>query len=274
MLIWLLDGSALLDGDRLIDPTTGTVERLPMSSPLALAPGRAGVVAWVEPGPVGLRVNVRRPGKVFESVDLRTNEDLGGALSEGVRPTLAWVGERLYLHLADFQSGEVRCRWIEGKVVTTPAACVEGGFVSLDGMVEASDGRVVLDSHGEGHPGVDLVRWSGTESIAVPLPFQDLYPFGYLGLFPKHAGDFVILTTCPLGPPRPCLREDGLGFEDGPLTWYRWEVGKTPELLRKDVPMAAVPDPANERLAYLAADQLCFLGRRGKARCQPLITRP
>lgn len=252
MLLWLLDGSALLVGSALFDPSTGAWTALELPAGAAVAAGSAGRFAVLERAEgAAPRLSVWQgaaPGPAVTLAEVPADWTLAHALE----------GDRVYLHASDPQSGEARCWWVEGEAVSAPGSCLEGGFAALDAITPAGGGAWVVSSHGEGHPDVSLVRWAGEGSEAAALPWQDLYPFGPLSMLPRVDGSFDLLTPCALGPPRPCLQEDGTGAEALPARWYRWTPGEAPRLLGQGRAAEGAPDPASERVATLRGRRLCL----------------
>lgn len=260
MLQWLLDGSALLVGSALLNPATGRWQPLLLHPTSQVAPGTEGRVAVldvVEDDVPHLRVLKDEAN----GPSVRLPED---APRDG-RWVLAWVGEQVYVQVSSPETGEARCWRVDEAGPRELDRCVEGGFAELDRVLPAGPGRFVTESHGEGHPGVDLVEWAGAESTPLPLPWEDLYPFGPLTLLPRTDGSFDILTACPLGPPRPCLQEDGLGAEELPLRWYRWRPGEAPQELEVGVDASMAPDPSGARRAWQRGTRVC-VQRPGEAR--------
>lgn len=261
MIQWLLDGSALLVGGALLNPSTGAWSALPLYPQSRVSVGTEGRIATLDLLPEDVpHVRILRGPEGAPST----------RLPEGTSSDGHWVhelvGDEVYVHHADLQTGEVRCwRITEGAAEALPT-CLSGGFFEIDAITPAREG-VVIDSHGEGHPSVDLLRWDGVEMAPVPLPWGDLYPFGPLTLLPRVDGSFDILTRCTLGPPRPCLREDGLGSEDQPMRWYRWTPGEAPveRAVGKDAEIA--PDPSSDRVAWTRRDKVCVGEPGRRTRC-------
>lgn len=252
MIQWLLDGSALLVGGALLNPTTGAWTPLPLTPESRVAVGTAGRVATLDllDGDVP-HVRILSGAEGAPSVRLPEDSPTGGAWVHEL------VGDEVYVHNTSLDTGEARCWRVDSAGVTALDTCLEGGFAQMDRILPAGAAGVVIESHGEGHPGVDLIRWDGAALAPVPLPWEDLYPFGPLELLPRVDGSFDILTRCALGPPRPCLREDGLGSEDQPARWYRWSPGQAPVERAVGQGAEVVPDPASDRVATVRGKKVC-----------------
>lgn len=247
-LRWLLDGSALILGTSLYDPATRALTPLPVTEATSIVPATAGRVVLldlVEGQPA--KVRVVRAGSDAPAVALPDDAPRVGVWSVG------WIDGRVLVQVASNETGELRCYAVT-EVATALPTCVEGGFVVTLALTAAGPGRVVIDSYGEGHPGVDLVAWTGGESTPIALPWTDLYPFGPLSLLPRTDGSFDVLTRCPLGPERPCDVEDAFAL---PARWYRWTPGSAPVLRAQGAAADIAPDPASDRVARIRGRRVC-----------------
>lgn len=267
MLQWLLDGSGLIVGAALLDLSTGAWRPLPPG--VAAAPGVEGAVALLdaeaEGGPL-LWADDRGPAG--PAARLLPAPPTGWRWAHGLHEGALWA------QAVDPQTGDQVCFFVTAQGVERPERCVEGGFVAIDALLPAGPSRWVIASHGEGHPGVDLVEWTGAAYQPIPTPWDDLYPFGPLRLLPRVDGSFDILTRCPLDRPRPCLRDEGEGAEDLVDRWYRWRPGEAPQLLAKGRRATGLPDPSSAQVARLRGGALCVEGPRQRRRCYPLPPSP
>ena len=191
----------------------------------------------------------------------------------------AWIDEEhLYLHQLDAQlvyaaqTEDVRaeaCRVVNvvTEETTEPKACVEGSFLELHGL-QFSDGVVILQSHGEGHPGLDVVRWTPeTGQGERVIPELDLYPFGPVVPHFTAAG-VALLTPCHLGDERPCQADDGEDRTEEPWRHYVVKDGVF-VLLREGLPADAQPHPQDaSRYLWAEGDRVCEGDPAGKRRCR------
>jgi hypothetical protein len=260
MLQWLLDGSGLIVGAALLDLSTGAWRPVPPG--VAAAPGVEGTVALLqldaEGGPL-LWAEGRGPASPAARLMDRS--------PEGWRWVHGIEGGQLWAQATDRDTGDVACFFITAGAVEQAERCIEGGFVELDAVLPAGPGRWVIDSHGEGHPDVALVEWTGEAYRPIATPWEDLYPFGPLQMLPRVDGSFDVLTRCRLDRPRPCLRADGEGSEDQVDRWYRWRPGEAPRLLARGRRATGAPDPSSARVARLHGGALCIDGPRERQRC-------
>ncbi len=262
MPIWLLDGTLVSFDGLLLDPETGSAVELPRGA--VVAPGRDRTVAILEARP-SWRVRVLRDGEERWSVDLPE------PIPDDARAVLALRDDTVIVHATSANTGEVTCWSVGPGGAERPAACLEASFVAVDALLPAGGDTWVVASHGEGHPAVDLVRWSGGGSEALPVPWSDLYPHGELALRPRTDGSFDVLTTCELGPERPCLASVTDDRTDEGVRRYRWTPGSDPALIevdRGDSPR--VPDPTSERVVWIKGDRWCVDGPGRPRRCFPL----
>lgn len=261
--LWSPDGAALLWGALLLDPVARVAAPLDLPDGARVAIGPQGRVAALRPaeGP-GLAAQVQvltagGPGPAW---------DLPPELPADAVAALLWVGEEVYVHGSPDDAGALRCALVGPAGPRKPEACLEGGFVAVDALRSAPGELVVIYSHGEGHPGVDLVRWTGGPSAPVDLPWHDLYPFGPMELMPRLDGSFDIRTPCALGPPRPCEGPKGEG-PSGPLRAYRWRPGEAPALRAMGRRAADTPSPAGDAAARMRGDRLCVDLGSGRPWC-------
>lgn len=266
MLIqWLLDGSALLVGTLLFTPTTGTFTALPVTPETVLAVGTHGRIAALDLPSEGIpAVRILGEGSNGSAIPLP-----GASTSEG-----AWVhmltDTSVYVHVMHRETGEARCWRVSGSSASALTSCLEGTFAQLDQLMPGVERQVVLASHGEGHPGVALLRPKGDTMEEVALPWQDLYPFGPLELLPRQDGSFDILTPCPLGPARPCLLPESKDVSTLPMRHYRWKPGEAPVLKAKGKAATRSLDPSSPRSARLKGKQLCITSPGKKEACWEL----
>ena len=259
MIQWLLDGSALLVGSALLNPTTGAWTPLPIGAQAMVAVGTQGRIATLDLGDGSApTVRILSAGGATPPVALPTGLDGSWALE--------LVGDEVYVHNSSPETGEARCWSVAQGAATALPSCLEASFAAIDSITPAGTSGVILTSQGEGHPGVDLLRSTGSGLEAVPLPWVDLYPFGPLALLPRTDGSFDILTPCVLGPDRPCLGKDGDGAE-GPARWYRWSPGAKPKLMAKGKKAEVLPDPSSDRVVTLRGEQVCISGPGQKTGC-------
>lgn len=191
----------------------------------------------------------------------------------------AWMDEeQLYLHQLDAQlvyaaqTEEVRaetCRVVNvvTEAITEPKACVEGGFLEIHGL-QFRDGVVIVESHGEGHPGLDVVRWSPESGQGERvIPELDLYPFGPVVPHFTAVG-VALLTPCHLGDDRPCQADDGEDRTEEPWRHYLVKDGAF-VLVREGLPADAQPHPQDaDRYLWAEADRVCDGDPAGKRRCR------
>lgn len=197
-------------------------------SPPAVAPGDT---AWT-PSPSGAheaalllgQLHWRAPGGPATLVEVPRWIPGDGAL----RTWLAWVDEgRLLVQQLDVDSVAApdgptdpacgvydlaRGAW------SSPATCLTGSFWSVH-AVELHEGVAFVASSGEGHPGLDVYRWTPEAGRGEDLfPTLDLYPFGPVEPLWEH-GEVVLRTPCALERPRPCQTAEGDAVE-GPEHRY------------------------------------------------------
>lgn len=266
---WLMDGSALLVGSALLNPVSGAWTPLPVSPDAQVAVGTQGRVALL----------TRAEGRVPEVQVLQNGKAiLTASLPAGTPREGHWVhllqGDSVYVHVSSNETGESRCWQVDGAGVRALPTCLEGSFVAIDGLLPAPNKGVVVASHGEGHPGVDWLTWDGTAYKPAKLPWTDLYPFGPLELLPRLDGSFDILTSCVLGPERPCLQKDGTGSDGLPARRYRWTPGKAPVLQAKGKQAESLPDPSSTRLAWIQGEKVCVGKPKAKAQCWAVPKKP
>lgn len=268
MVSWLLDGSALLVGRTLLLSTTGHWTPLSFPPEAYIAPGTEGrtaaLVMTEGEAPYVQVVVDQTPGP---RVPLPEGVDRDGYWA------LALVGEEVYVHTTSRTTWETSCWNVRAETVTPLPICLEASFLAIDHIRSAGPHSVVVNSHGEGHPGVDLLVWDGEAMAPVPLPWRDLYPFGPLELLPRTDGSFDIQTRCPLGPERPCLRDDGSDTNDLPALWYRWTPGQSPVLRTSGAEAEVVPDPSSERVAWIAGTRVCVGEPTAQPRCHKVPRR-
>lgn len=262
MIQWLLDGSALLVGGALLDPASGVLTPLPLTEHSQVAVGTEGRVALLEHAPGALpQVRVLSRGQSGPATSLPEGAPLDG------RYVHTLLGADVYVSTSSQETGESRCWWVDGTGVWELSRCLEGGFAAVDRVLPAGEARYVVDSHGEGHPDVALVRWKGQDSQDIELPWEDLYPFGPLTLLPRLDGSFDILTRCPLGAPRPCLLDEGRSAEGEPMRWYRWSPGQAVYLRAQGEAAELLPDPSGPRTATLRGRKLCVSSPDARPAC-------
>lgn len=272
MLHWLLDGSALLVGAHLLDPATGAWTALPVGPDDALATGPGGQLVALELGPDGPTALRWVAGPLAPAAAPLS----AGALPTG--PSWRWahaaMGARALLWGADTQTGDTACAWVAPGAPPEPTPCPPSSMVQITGLQATFDGGLVVESVGEGHPAVDLLRPApGGGWEAATLPWVDLYPYGWMQLLPRSDGSYDIFTTCQLGPARPCL--PALEAVDPPARRYRWVPGVgQPYAMPWGARPELAPNPTNAQLAWRREGQICLGGPRGKGRCLPLPPQP
>ncbi|MEM6928341.1 MAG: hypothetical protein AAF602_15515 [Myxococcota bacterium] len=161
---------------------------------------------------------------------------------------------------------ETRCWSVTAVGPRRRERCIEASLPFVSDVVPAGDQRYVVYSHGEGHPWIDLFELTDAGARELPLPWDDLYPFGPLTLAPRVDGTFDILTPCVLGVPRPCLMDGRTVADELPPRHYRWQVGSEPRLLARGRKGDRVPDPSSARVAWRSRKRVCIAGD-GRRRC-------
>ncbi|MEY3211345.1 MAG: hypothetical protein RIT28_1826 [Pseudomonadota bacterium] len=204
---------------------------------------------------------------------------LGGDTDELPLTLGAWIDEEhLYLHQLDAQlvyaaqTEDVlaeACRVVNvmTEAFTEPKACIQGSFLELHGL-QFRDGVAIVESHGEGHPGLDAFRWTPElgqgERV---LPELDLYPFGPVVPHFTDAG-IALLTPCHLGEERPCQAADGEDRSEEPWRHYVVQDGAL-SLVREGLPADAQPHPQDtNRYLWAEGEQVCDGDPAGRRRCR------
>lgn len=146
---------------------------------------------------------------------------------------------------------------------THPKACVTGDFYEIYG-IHFDAGLVVVQSAGEGHPGVLVAPWSPDAGQGEPVtPAVDLYPFGPAEVWLRN-GRIELTTPCRLGRERPCDAEDVEG-----RAWGHYVVTDGAfVLLQEGLPAWAVPHPKNARWAWGEPGRVCEGNPSGRHRCK------
>lgn len=204
---------------------------------------------------------------------------IDGEAAEPPITLVAWIDdEQLYLHQLDTslvylaQTEPVvaeSCRVFNvlTEAMTTPKSCVQGDFLELHGL-RFSEGVVIAESHGEGHPGLSVTRWTpeGGQGERV-IPELDLYPFGPVVPHFTAAG-VALMTPCHLGDERPCQASDGEDRSEEP--WRHYVVkDDTFVLLREGLPADARPHPQDaDRYLWAEGALVCEGDPAGKKRCR------
>jgi hypothetical protein len=252
---WLLDGTGILLPGWLFLAQSGTFVDLPMKQYYTPATEGRVVAADIDPAR-DARFTLYGQAGPGEWVSLP-------GTTGPANWSFAWVDNSIYVHRVNEETGEATCYQIRGAQITSPE-CLVGGMITLSGLRAAPGGKIIVSSYGEGHPAVDLVTWTGGASEPVPMPWQDLYPFGPVQMFPRADGSFDIHTPCVLGPPRPCEGPEGGDTSDLPMRHYRWTPGQEPLLLTTGSKALRPQDPTSDRSAWVKGGKLCLGGSQGR----------
>lgn len=192
-----------------------------------------------------------------------------------------WVDDGRLLLLHRTGLFELTCTLVDSETGTglpLASGCPESSFYGLYDVTTGPEGRMVVYSAGEGHPGVDFVTWTPETQAplaAPPLDLSvDLYPYGPLGAGFDAEGTLYLQTPCDLSKARGC-NQDVTAPEVGRV--YRWTGTSDPrfEIVFDGLPPGVVFDPWTKRLAWTQDGQVCHTDRvGGEARCVPTPPKP
>lgn len=273
---WTPDGRVLVDGKLVLDPDTREVTGLAGRWPTFSPSGRR--IAWED---LGL-FHWGEVGGVSHIIDME--RWLDGEATDPPRLIVGWLDDdRLYVHQSDpylVYETQIRdviaeaCRVydVRDRSWTEPEACASGDMSEIHATDPRGD-LMIVGSHGEGHPALDVIAWTPDRVGAVGFPLLDLYPFGPVDATHRGAGVIDLLTPCRLDEgDRPCQRPDGEDRTEEPWRHYRWRRGGQLELVRADLPVFAVVDPTGDRYAWPTVDAVCVgdPARRATTTCFPV----
>ena len=265
---WELGGRLLrVDGD-LVEVATGAAHVLPAGfEGGALSPSgvrvarvsyRSGELGLLEVRPVedGETVAVEIPR--FLDLSWFDDEDSLAKATTFIDDRAFWLDEGSLLLLQSTYQAVVDCAVfdLEARGISTPASgCPASDFVQLNGVERGPGELMATFSSGEGHPGVNVVRWTPSEQAPVGLPSLDLYPHGPLEVrFGSGAGSVWLQTPCDLHRERGC-RE----VPEGDRV-YRWDA-EEPEVLvlvHEGIPAGTAYDPVHDRFGWVQGGALCW----------------
>jgi hypothetical protein len=235
-----------------MDVATGAFVPLPGAGALLMSPG--GRMARLGEG--RLRV-----------LPKTTVHALPNWLGEGEPPSTSafWYDERaVYVHQVRPHGGDSACRLVDaesGATRAVPEGCVRADFHHLYGFERGPGQLLAVYSAGEGHPGVQIVRFGPKQPQKEAAPAVDLYPFGPLTVFFRGDAAAVYLRSpCRLdaAKARPCVGVP----EDAPQRWFRQALPSGRIEPQAVSPAGAVPSPDGAWLAFQRGRETC-VARRG-----------
>lgn len=150
-------------------------------------------------------------------------------------------------------------RLMDQTLIEPEAGCPESDFAEFYAFDRGPDHQLAVYSSGEGHPGVNVVRWTPKAQTAVPLPPMDLYPFGPLRVvFGAEPGPIWLQTPCDLRVERGCMAVNERD-EPSPEFVFRWEPGQAEawQVVHEGVVPGAVFDAVSQQFAWVANGELC-----------------
>lgn len=255
MILWWNDAQVQI-GEVLVDVAERRVVGRVSGAPSP--DGRRTV--WVDAGQVHL---LPFPTGPATSIDLP-------AVDGEVRWIARFAGpDRVYAHATSWEVDRCFVLDVATAAWAEPAGCLDHDFVEITDVQPGPRGLWVVSSYGEGTPEVSAMTWDGGAPVVIGHPWDDLYPYGEVGLYPQPDG-FVIVTDCDLTLPRPCMGH--LEAEGGPTWAWRWDGVAAPTRLR-EVAGGAAPSPSGHAWAWACGRSLCVSDGGGRARRFPTRAR-
>jgi hypothetical protein len=139
-----------------------------------------------------------------------------------------------------------------------PAGCPRGPFHVLREVERGPGDLLAVYAAAEGHPAVDVIRYTPADQSETSFPMLDIYPYGPPGIRFTGSEDTIwVETPCELDA-RPCKQPK----QSNPTAFlYRWTAQGGMEVVDDDIPSGARFDPFHSRFAWAYDGELC-VGKR------------
>jgi hypothetical protein len=137
------------------------------------------------------------------------------------------------------------------------AGCPNGPFRMVRNVERGPGDLLAVYAAAEGHPAVDVIRYTPAAQSETSFPTLDIYPYGPPGIRFTGSKDTIwIETPCQLDARR-CQQPR----EPHPTGFlYRWNAQDGMEVMDDDVPSGARFDPHHSRFAWAYDGELCVGG--------------